>query len=61
MKEGKLEFIRTPTLATSREAIGRMFQRFSGVARSAKPTIRARALREQSDAEVEEALDRFGF
>jgi hypothetical protein len=61
MRQGKLEHILTPKLATSRQAIARMFTRFTEGDRPPEPTARARAVREQTNLAVEQELDRLGI
>ena len=61
VKEGKLEHILTPKLATSRQAIARMFTRFTEGDRPAEPTIHTRAVQKQTSREVEQELDRLGI
>src|SRR4051812_6611550 len=56
-----LESIRTPKLATSREAVARFFHRLTEASGPAQPAPRSQAGRERSDRDVERELDRLGF
>ena len=56
-----LESVRTPRLATSRQAVARFFRRLSEVSRPAAPAARSDVARERANHVVEQELDRLGF
>jgi hypothetical protein len=60
MKRG-LESIRTPRMATSRQAVARFFRRLSEVSRPTEPANHNNVARVRATQEVEQALDRLGF
>jgi hypothetical protein len=65
MKRGRkgvlLESIRTPKLATSRQAVGRFFRALSESARTAPASRLAAAIRRDNIDAVEHELDRLGL
>ena len=56
-----LESIRTPRLATSRQAVSRFCRRLSGVSRPAETAIHHDADRRRAKDEVERELDHLGI
>ncbi len=56
----KLESLRTPRLATSRQAIARFFSRLSLGAAQESPTLTERA-RSRNEETIERELDRLGI
>lgn len=56
-----LESIRTPRLATSRQAVARFCRRLSEVSRPAAPASRNDVTKERANHAVERELDRLGF
>ena len=68
MKYGRngilLESLRTPRLATSREAVVRFFYKLTSASASLgsrEPVKKTRAVRERADRRVERALDQLGI
>jgi hypothetical protein len=56
-----LESIRTPRLATSRQAVARFFRRLTDRRHQATPPSDVATVRERARREVEQELDRLGI
>lgn len=56
-----LESIKTPRLATSRQAVARFFRRLSEASRPAVAANHQEVARNRANDEVERELDRLGF